>query len=69
MAKIKIRQMGKQFACGGFFPYAGKRLVPGETMEIDDDELVERCVATGLVEVVWEAPKRGRPKKDEENPE
>lgn len=69
MAKIRIRQMGKQVACGGFFPYPNVRLIPGQTMEIDDDELVERCVATGLVEVVWEAPKRGRPRKDEESTE
>ncbi len=59
--------MGKQLACNGFFPYDGVKLMPGQTMEIDDDEHVERCVNTGLVEVVWEAPKRGRPRKDEED--
>jgi hypothetical protein len=69
MAKIRIRQMGRQYACNGFFPYENVKLVPGATMEIEDDDLVQRCVDTGLVEVVWEAPKRGRPRKDEESPE
>lgn len=67
MPKIRIKQMGKQLSCNGFFPMANVKLHPGETMEVDDD-LAEKCVATGLVEVVWEksqeAPRRGRPPKE-----
>ena len=68
MPKIRIKQMGKQYACQGFFPMANVKLRPGEVMEVDDD-LAEKCVNTGLVEVVWEkqpqeAPRRGRPPKE-----
>ena len=72
MPKIRIKEMGGRFACNGFFPYANVKLNPRETMEVDDD-LAEKCVNTGLVEVVWEkqqdAPRRGRPPKERQDDE
>ena len=73
--KIKIKEFGDKPVTTGFFPMAGKKLLPGEEMEIEDEELLHQCLDTGLVEAVVERPrpeakKPGRPKKvvDEEDP-
>lgn len=74
--KIRIKSFNGNPVVRGFYPRSGLRLLPGQEFEFEDSEesLFWDCIETGLVEEVRDRPqrpapdqpKRGRPKKVED---
>lgn len=53
MDTIRIKEMNGHYACGGYFYADGKKLKPGETVEVED---AEPHLDSGFIELV--TPKR-----------
>lgn len=63
MDKIRIKEMNGTYSCGGYFYAKGKKLKPGETVEVED---AEPHVATGHIEVVGKKRRAAKVQSDEE---